>query len=86
MRAALAGFATAYHAYLNDPVPAKKAATIHAMPDAEVALLTGGGGYTFTDPPALGPMRQEYRGLAQTAFLHETGWGDVRPPAVRVSA
>jgi hypothetical protein len=25
----------------------------------------------------MGPMRQQYRGLSQTAFIHETGWGQV---------
>jgi hypothetical protein len=47
------------------------------MPEAEMAMLEGGGGYTFTDPPAMGSMRQQYSGLSQTAFLHETGWGPV---------
>jgi hypothetical protein len=53
------------------------------MPDAEEALLVGGGGYTLTDPPAMGPYRQEYRGLAATAFLHERAWGlvDGRQPS-----
>lgn len=47
------------------------------MPDAELALLQGGGGVTLLDPPAMGPMRQPYRGLSQTAFIHATGWGQV---------
>src|SRR5437588_11981221 len=47
------------------------------MPEADVALRAGGGGVTLLDPPAMGAMRQEYRGLAQTAFIHETGWGQV---------
>ncbi len=47
------------------------------MPEAEIALAAGGGGVTLLDPPALGAMRREYRGLSQTAFIHETGWGQV---------
>ena len=52
------------------------------MPEAEVALHAGGGGVTLLDPPAMGPMRQQCRGLSATAFIHETGWGNVhgRPP------
>jgi hypothetical protein len=77
MRAALAAFQSAYVAYLQNPTPATKSAAVHAMPDAELALFAGGGGVTLLDPPAMGPMRQQYRGLSQTAFIHETSWGDV---------
>ena len=63
--------------YLKGPSSATNAAVYRAMPEAEMAMLEGGGGYTFTDPPAMGSMRQQYSGLSQTAFLHETGWGPV---------
>ena len=77
MREALREFQDAYVAYINTPSPRAKAAAVRAMPDAELALRAGGGGVTLLDPPAMGPMRREYQGLAQTAFLHETGWGQV---------
>jgi hypothetical protein len=77
MREALRAFHEAYVQYLSSPSPATKAAAVRAMPDAELALLAGGGGVTLLDPPAMGPMRQQYRGLSQTAFIHETGWGQV---------
>jgi hypothetical protein len=82
MRGALAAFRSAYIEYLRDRTPANRSAAVHAMPDAELAVLAGGGGVTLLDPPAMGPMRQQYRGLSQTAFIHETDWGDVhgRPP------
>lgn len=77
MREALAAFRGVYEEYLREPTKEKRSAVIRAMPDAEEALAAGGGGYRMTDPPAMGPYRQEYRGLAATAFLHETGWGQV---------
>lgn len=77
MREALRAFKDAYVAYLSNPNPAARAAAVRAMPEAEPAVLAGGGGVTFIDPPAMGPMRQQYQGLAQTAFIHETGWGQV---------
>jgi hypothetical protein len=80
-RDALAAFRTAYEAYLANPSPATKSAAMRVLPDAEYALHTGGGGVVLIDAPAYGGT--ERRGLAQTAFLHETGWGDVhgRHPA-----
>jgi hypothetical protein len=83
MREALQAFKTAYTEYLENPTSDRRSRVIRAIPEAEEALLTGGGGYTFTDPPAMGPMRQTYMGLSATAFLHEQrGWGEVhgRPP------
>jgi hypothetical protein len=77
MRAALAAFQSAYVDYLRNPDQAAKSKVFRAMPDAELAILSGGGGVTFTDPPAMGSMRRMYTGLSQTAFIHETGWGDV---------
>lgn len=77
MREALGDFRTAYVNYLQNPSATTKSAAVRAMPEAEVALLSGGGGVTLLDPPAMGPMRQQYRGLSQTAFIHETGWGQV---------
>jgi hypothetical protein len=77
MREALRAFQEAYVEYIRGPSPAAKAAAVHTMPEAELALHAGGGGVTLLDPPAMGPMRQQYRGLAQTAFIHETGWGQV---------
>jgi len=83
LRAALVRFNNAYVAYLQTPSPDTRSGVIRAIPEAETALLVGGGGYTFTDPPAMGSMRQSYSGLGQTAFLHEQfGWEEVhgRPP------
>ena len=77
MREALRAFQEAYVAYINHPSREAKAAAVRAMPEAELALLTGGGGVTLLDPPAMGSMGQEYCGLARTAFIHETGWGQV---------
>src|SRR5215217_1727659 len=77
MREALRAFQEAYVEYLTSRSPAAKASAVSALPEAELALLAGGGGVTLTDPPAMGPMSQQYRGLAQTAFIHETGWGQV---------
>lgn len=77
MREALRAFHEAYVEYIRSQSPAAKAAAVRAMPEAELALHAGGGGVTLLDPPAMGPMRQAYRGLAQTAFIHETGWGQV---------
>jgi hypothetical protein len=77
MREALRAFQEAYAAYLRSPSSVAKAAAVRAMPEAELALHAGGGGVTLLDPPAMGSMRQQYRGLAQTAFIHETGWGQV---------
>src|SRR4051794_30984807 len=77
LRESLRLFHEAYVEYLRNPSKATKAAAIRALPDAEVALHEAGGGYTFSDPPAMGPMRRYYQGLAQTAFLHETAFGQV---------
>lgn len=77
MRDALHSFHGEYVEYLGSRSPAARAAAVRAMPEAELALQAGGGGVTLLDPPAMGPMRQQYRGLAQTAFIHETGWGQV---------
>jgi hypothetical protein len=86
MREALRAFSDAYMAYLQNPSSATKSAAVRAMPDAEVALHEGGGGVTLHDPPAMGAMGRQYRGLSQTAFIHETGWGQVhgREPYVLV--
>jgi hypothetical protein len=77
MREALHVFAAVYTDYLQNPSQERKSRVIRAMPDAELALRAGGGGVTLLDPPAMGPMRQQYRGLSATAFIHETGWGGV---------
>lgn len=62
MREALRAFQEAYVEYLRSPSPAAKAAAVRAMPEAELALLAGGGVVTFHDPPAMGPTRVESRG------------------------
>jgi hypothetical protein len=77
MREALRAFREAYVAYIDRPSREAKAVAVRAMPEAELALHAGGGGVTLLDPPAMGYMRQQHRGLAQTAFIHETGWGQV---------
>ncbi|MDP9346697.1 MAG: hypothetical protein M3P44_13480, partial [Actinomycetota bacterium] len=78
MREALQAFVTAYADYLENPSPDPRSRVVRAMPEAGEALMAGGGGYTFTDPPAMGGMRQTDTGLGATAFLHEQrGWEEV---------
>lgn len=47
MREALRAFQEVYVAYTRSPSAATKAASVRAMPEAEIALGAGGGGYTL---------------------------------------
>jgi hypothetical protein len=53
------------------PPPELRLRVIRAMPEAEEPPTVGGGGVTFTDPPALGAMRRRTEVSPARAFLHE---------------
>lgn len=75
---ALDTFRERYIAYLNagpDGDNALRQRVIESIPAAERALEDASGVFVFQDPPALAPYQRTYRGLMNTAFLHEQpGW------------
>jgi hypothetical protein len=62
MREALRVFTDAYVAYLQNPSSQGRSQVLRAMPEAEMALSTGGGGMTFTDPVRLRDAAASGRG------------------------
>jgi hypothetical protein len=75
MRETLGAFTAAYVDYLKNPTQETRSQVLRLIPEADEALMAGGGGFAFTDAPAMGPFRQRYATLSATAFLHEQhGW------------